>query len=350
LRPIRLSSKEGTLDDLESADGEARRKLRAVGCRFVLAFFAVGLLSCALVLLLVFRQAPPPAIGAAFFALFLLFFVVLLTKGRAIMRGLARALPSPERLAARQLVQVRLPNPAGLPSAGADDWPTVPKLARPNSPGRTLAVSVPAEGTPAACALACLVPFTAIWFTLLLGVALPPVVRGHLRGRIDWCGTLFLIPFALAGLVMLATILSLVFQWVVNLLVGRIRVELSAHPLQAGGRALVLVEQAGPLPLRDLRVSLVCQESATSSAGSRATTVTKEVSVQELADAGAGLDTDLAGGAQRTLDVPASAMHSFASGHNKITWKLVVRGRVAGLPSRSDFPVLVYPAGWEEGA
>jgi hypothetical protein len=41
-------------------------------------------------------------------------------------------------------------------------------------------------------------------------------------------------------------------------------------------------------------------------------------------------------------------MHSFSSEHNRITWKLQVRGRVGVLPLKTEFPVVVYPAGYEE--
>jgi hypothetical protein len=333
---------------VEETSAQAERQARRLGCQLNLAFFVVCLLSVGLILFLVVIQAPPGVIGLIFFTPFLLFFVVLLMKGRGLMKQLARARPSPERRAVRPLDPVgrTAPPPEQAPPPDGD-WPTVPKLDRLTYPGRTLAVALQAERNPA-WALACLVPFTAVWIGFVSLFAIP-VIHAHQRGKPDWCSTLVLVPFALGAVVMLTVIALLVFKLIVGLLVGRISVELSAHPLKAGGRYLVLVEQAGAVPLRQVRISLVCQESATYTAGTSNTTTTREVYAHELADTSPGLDTGLAGGTRRTLEVPASAMHSFASGHNKITWKVVVRGRVAGLPARSNFPVIIYPAGWEEG-
>ena len=48
----------------------------------------------------------------------------------------------------------------------------------------------------------------------------------------------------------------------VSLLVGRVRFEVSRHTLRAGEAAEYLVEQSGLAPLRQVRVQLVCAESA----------------------------------------------------------------------------------------
>jgi len=37
-------------------------------------------------------------------------------------------------------------------------------------------------------------------------------------------------------------------------------------------------------------------------------------------------------------------MHSFRSGHNEVSWKIVVKGDVAGWPDyERSFPLIVYP-------
>ena len=45
-----------------------------------------------------------------------------------------------------------------------------------------------------------------------------------------------------------------------------------------------------------------------------------------------------------SIDIPAEAMHSYASDHNEIVWALVVRGDVAHWPDFDRrFPICIYP-------
>ena len=46
-----------------------------------------------------------------------------------------------------------------------------------------------------------------------------------------------------------------------------------------------------------------------------------------------------------TFDVPADVMHSFDAPHNKIQWKLIVRGVPESWPEyQREFPVIIHPA------
>ncbi|MFO0930814.1 MAG: hypothetical protein U0736_27910 [Gemmataceae bacterium] len=101
------------------------------------------------------------------------------------------------------------------------------------------------------------------------------------------------------------------------------------------------MDQFGLSALRNARVTLKCTESATYTAGTSTSTATREV-VRAPVGESAG---SLAGGMRGTLLVPDEAMHSFEAAHNKITWTLEVRGRVAGfLPHSQEYPVIVRPA------
>jgi hypothetical protein len=227
----------------------------------------------------------------------------------------------------------------------ADDWPTLPKLDLSQSPGRLLAVRVPAESSGAFGALGCLIPFTAVWVTMVCAAGFP-ILQGHLRGKPDWCMTLGLLPFVLAGVILVGVILLVLVQVFTGALVGSVRLELSAHPLVAGRRYELLVQQAGLVRLRRVSITLKCMEWATYTAGTSTTTVSHTAHEQELAYAPTSAG-DEGGGLRCTFEVPAEAMHSFEAKNNKILWRVVVRGRMGVLPSSTSFPVVVYPSGAE---
>ena len=45
------------------------------------------------------------------------------------------------------------------------------------------------------------------------------------------------------------------------------------------------------------------------------------------------------------LNVPADVMHSFDAPHNKIQWKLIVRGVPEAWPEyEREFPIIIHPA------
>ena len=94
-----------------------------------------------------------------------------------------------------------------------------------------------------------------------------------------------------------------------------------------------------------MRVSLVCEESATYRQGTNTRTETQEVCRQELfsreqfpIESGLPFETEIA------LDVPEWAMHSFKADHNEINWSLLVEDDVARWPNhKRSFLVIVRP-------
>jgi hypothetical protein len=321
---------------------EVGRRFQRARQGLLAGFLTAGVVAMVLCFFLAQRGAPHWVFFLAFFGPFVLLFVIAAAAGWRTFRDFLRTLPSLERRVARQADIEAAVSAWAQPAAPVDDWPTVPKKDLSDSPGRTLAVRLPAEKKGEACLLGCLIPFSAVWIGGVYAFG-SGVLRGHLQGKGDWLATLFLIPFLVGVLVLVGAILYLTFQVIVRLLVGRVAVELSAHPLVAGRRYELVAEQTGLLPLGSARVALVCEESATYSQGTTSTTDRREVSARDLLSWN-GRPESL-GGARRTLEVPAGAMHSFESKNNKVTWKVVVRGRAGGLfPAQIDFPVVVYPA------
>jgi hypothetical protein len=260
------------------------------------------------------------------FAVYLVLFIVFLRRRVARFRLL---LPSPERAAVQ-------------PDGGAKEaWPTVPTSDPP--PGRSLRYLLPSNSSPG-CALVALLAVALFW-NGIVSVFLSDTIEGHLGGKPDWCRTAFLVPFVLIGLGMIAAVFWAGVRLGASLLVGKVRVEISDHPLRAGRTYEFIVEQNGVLRLNRVRLTLTCTESATYTAEKSTPTDTKEVMKEEVAQADAMPSDGLYG----TLAVPGGGMHSFATPHNEITWKLHVRGRVAGvLPYADEYLVIVLPA--TEGA
>jgi hypothetical protein len=321
----------------------------SLGLTIVVGFFVAAMIAFAVFFALAAWGAAPWAVGVGFFTPLVVFFIAVPLLGRRVLAGWIQRLPSPERRAAKQMVPQEHPSPAARvlgqvvpPPAG--DWPTVPAVQIPTEPATTLAVRLRMDSGKLGCALTCLVPFTAVWVSAVTAFAVV-LTREHARGQHNWGQTFFMVLLALIGLALVGFVFVIAAGLIGRLLAGRVVVELSAYPLAAGGRYECWAQQSGgTVPLRAVRVRLVCKESARYQQGTSTYTSTREVYSQDLLHP---QDDSLAGGVRRPLEVPAGVMHSFAGANNQVSWSLQVRGRAGILPVRLDFPVIVYPA---EGA
>ncbi|MSR60351.1 MAG: hypothetical protein EXS05_22370 [Planctomycetaceae bacterium] len=165
------------------------------------------------------------------------------------------------------------------------------------------------------------------------------------ESKVQWTMALFLIPFALIGLVLMVALAAGAYSVVIQSRIASTILELAEFPLQAGARCRALVSQTGPLTLRRLRVRLVCDEEATFGAGTTTRTETKRVRELEVFSQ---IDLSIARRLPFTetfdLDVPAAVMHSFEAAHNKIKWTLLVHGEPEGWPEfERTFPVVIHP-------
>ena len=167
-------------------------------------------------------------------------------------------------------------------------------------------------------------------------------VRGHARGDPDWLLTIFLILFAAIGVGLIAFFIR---QLLVSARVGPTLVEVSDQPMYPGEPYRMFVSQTGRLKMNHLEMLLVCDEETTYREGTDTRTETCRVYEepllrQEEIHVGAGTPFE----ADFEVRVPLQAMHSFKSGHNEITWKILVKGSPAGWPQfERSFPVIVYP-------
>ena len=219
-------------------------------------------------------------------------------------------------------------------------FPNVPSDAvLTDSPGTRLAFRLPVATAGWSLLLLSLVAL--IW-NLVVAFWVVYAVSSHLNGNPDWFQTFFLIPFVLIGCGLLAMIVR---QILINTGVGPTIVEISGHPLYPGRQYELFISQAGRLKLESLEVQLVCEEEASYRQGTDTRTAVRRVCQQRVLSLespasrpGEPLET------KATLDVPAGAMHSFRAEHNRIQWRLIVKGKAARRPAfERSFRLHVYP-------
>jgi hypothetical protein len=97
--------------------------------------------------------------------------------------------------------------------------------------------------------------------------------------------------------------------------------------------------------VRALRVTLVCEESATYKQGTDTRTEKRCVYRADVCRAADfAIDKDRAWEARGELAVPGTAMHSFKADHNEVRWELVVEAELAGLPKyKQEYSLVVRP-------
>jgi hypothetical protein len=247
--------------------------------------------------------------------------------------GLARTLAAWRKSEERRAVTASRGIPDRLPSI-----PSCDDLI--NSPGTVLRFRLPTSGAES-WTLIGLGLFALLWNTVLVVLAIT-AGADLLGGRIDWFLLVLLGPFAAVGV---TGIVLFIRQLVLTSAVGTTQLEISEHPLRPGGSYEVHLAQAGSGTFRDLSITLELEEQATFRQGTD--TRTERVVIWRGA-VESWRNIQVAPGtffeARANLSVPASAMHSFASEHNTVSWRIVVRGKPARWPAFSrGFPVVVYP-------
>lgn len=249
---------------------------------------------------------------------------------------------SHERRAAvlRRAAAIRLVHDRKHPKA---EYPAVPSPANiTNSPGTHLEYRLPTVGSSSVQIIVWL--STCLAWNGLVAVFAIWAIRGHLAGEPDWFLTLFVTPFALVGLGLVAVVIR---QAVRMAAVGPTLMEISDQPLRPGGAYQVFLSQAGRLKMKSLEVQLVCDEEATFRHGTDVRTETRRVFETPVFRREAFLvQHGVPFESQFAVEVPAGAMHSFHSDHNEVNWKLLVRGELADWPGyQRSFPVIVCPNG-----
>lgn len=223
--------------------------------------------------------------------------------------------------------------------ADAPQLPNVPgQDEMTDSPGTTLAFRLPAA-MPGWNLLG-LFLIALIWNGVVAIFAVM-AIESYRQDEPDWLTIGIVAPFAVAGFGLLGFFLR---RLLATSAVGPTIVEVSRRPFYPGGEYEVFVSQSGRLNVKSFRVTLVCEEEATYRQGTDARTAVRRVYEQEILRQEAFEIRGAPWQARATLQVPAGAMHSFRAEHNKIDWKLIVRGEVARRPDfERSFLIHVYP-------
>jgi hypothetical protein len=175
--------------------------------------------------------------------------------------------------------------------------------------------------------LALLVFFTVVWDGVT-GLFLFMMAKQGKLGS-DGCATLFMVPFTLVGLFLLA---SVPYQ-LLALANPRPLVRVS-RLLRTGSTATIEWRMRGAgHRIRHLRVVVEGREEATYRRGTDSTTDTHVFATFELADTEDPLQI-VTGGAE--LRLPLETMHSFAAPRNKVTWVLKMHGDIPRWPDLDD--------------
>ena len=209
-----------------------------------------------------------------------------------------------------------------------------------SSPGTRLAYRLPLTHSPGWTLFGLLAACVA--WNGAVSVFVVMAVRSFLAGAPDWLMTLFIVPFLVVGVALVAVFARLLRQ---TAGIGPTLVEISDHPLLPGKGYRLFLSQSGNLTLKSIEVALACEEEAVFRQGTNARTESREVFRQSLySAAGASVRPGEPLEAECDLPIPAEAMHSFRASHNQVQWKLIVRGEIAGWQGfQRSFPVVVRP-------
>lgn len=226
-------------------------------------------------------------------------------------------------------------------------YPYVPSDADlTDSRGTWLAFRLPAASR--GWNLALLAGVALVWNVIVAFWAWEAVDR-HLQGKHDWLLTIFLVPFFLIGG---GLVFALVRQILIDTAIGPTIVEISGHPLYPGQSYELFLSQTGRSRLEVLEALLVCEEEASYRQGTDTRTATRRVCEQRIfRREQLEFRREEPFEATVAFNVPAGAMHSFRSDHNRINWRLIVKGKAPQRPEfERSFRLCVYPNSGSDSA
>jgi hypothetical protein len=180
----------------------------------------------------------------------------------------------------------------------------------------------------------------ALFWNGLVSVFLMHVIKGWRGGHLEWFLAIFLIPFVLVGLGLIAAVV----YFFLGLFNPRPHLTVSPGTVVLGGTMRVEWEVAGRVEaMQSLKLRLQGREEATYTRG---TTTTTDRSV--FADLEIATMTADKGVHQvcRDGDGTGAGPHFLRCSHNKIVWFIQVHGEITRWPDvQEEFPVTVLPGG-----
>lgn len=309
---------------------------------FLIGLFGVALTIAAAVLRQTENAVPPTLVQTELATwIFLIAAIVLMITGvGGVTYRIMRIGASNERRAAlsKRRSGIDLNGPQRHPLREIPSVPQGGDLS--DSPGIRLAYRLPSSGSPIATVAAAAL-LALLWcgtWVVLAAVAVSGIWWGTPRPVL----TFLLLPLGAIGVWAARYFLRQLRE---SAGVGATIVEISCNPLIPGKPYRLYVAQYGKLKLRRLRVQLVCEEEAIFRQGTDVR-VDRHVVCEStiFADKSVLVDSGRPWEQEFDTKVPESAMHSFQSPHNAVSWKILVAGESRPWPSFCrSFPVVVHP-------
>lgn len=182
--------------------------------------------------------------------------------------------------------------------------------------------------------------FIALFWNGIVSLFVSEAIQGFQRGRPDWFLALFMVPFVLVGLGLIASVI-----WS-TLALTNPRIQLSvenSEPLEPGGTLQISWQTKGAARrLERLVIYLEGREEATYRRGTNTVTDTHVFFRQSLADlTGSWMDFQEGNG---SLVLPANVMPSFNAPGNRIIWSGKAWGQISRWPDvNEEFEITLHP-------
>ena len=178
----------------------------------------------------------------------------------------------------------------------------------------------------------------ALFWNGITGVFVWQVWKSWSAGAPDGCLTIFLIPFVLVGLLLLA---GVPYQFLA-LFNPRPRLELIPGRVVLGGSNELRWSFRGNAGrIRRLKIALEGTEAATYRQGTDTRTDTETFATLEMVNESQAVGIPQGAAA---ITIPADTMHSFRAPSNRIVWKLKLHGEIARWPDvNEELEIDVHP-------
>ncbi|MDB6171590.1 MAG: hypothetical protein JWL59_901 [Chthoniobacteraceae bacterium] len=180
--------------------------------------------------------------------------------------------------------------------------------------------------------------FIALFWCGIVSVFVFHVIDGWRRGRTEWFLVIFLIPFVLVGLGLLAAI---PYQFLA-LFNPRVRLLVNSRTVPLGGELRVNWTLSGNArKVRRLRLLLEGREEATYRRGTNTSTDKNVFISLPLLDS---TESGAIAAGNANLTIPAGLMHTFVGANNKVLWSLHAKGEILRWPDIADeFEITILP-------
>lgn len=193
-----------------------------------------------------------------------------------------------------------------------------------DSPGVKMKYRLPLDKSPV-WSLAVILIMCIAWGALCLA-SVSVAVGGFLDHRPEWNLVIAILPFFLIWLALIFYFLRIAKK---STAIAPTLLEMDEAPLHPGESASALLIQMGAFYIFKLEVNLICEEEAVFTYG---TDVRSEKNIvyraNLLSEQNFNITSDERFSKFFDVYIPANAMHSFDSPHNRIVWQLEVYGEV----------------------